>query len=258
MMTTDNERHNFVNTFVRRFHKVKQYPILRFMLYIVGYYIIYMISQLIISTTYPYFSQHETIVPYLPSATFDKRLYHFVDTRVVDDSFVRQISTSDRNNADTFPCLIQNCQMEIERQQHANMALIHAERFYTKSRLARLSYWGYWSTFLDQYGETSIHPLFDTFRNRFYTENDDESDDDDDEDDDEYEDKDEDVKDPFATTLDQFAEHTSFTRNHTGTLVDFHSTPVYNNMGEVVFSLVSMTFGILLLRGYGFLFWQKY
>ena len=235
---------NCINSFVRRFYKVRQYPILRLTLYMIGYFILYMISQLIVSTTYPYFSQHKTILPHLPSATFDKRLYHLVKNDTIDGTC--------RNN-NIFPCLEIDCREEMERQQQANHALIRAEQRYTKQRLAHMSYLGYWSTFVEQYGEKTVYPLFDTFRNRFYVVDDDEED----------EEQDDDTEDGHERALGAMMKGAKDTeseqmRQHTGTIVDFHGTPVFNNTGEVVFGLVSLTIGIVLLRRYGFIFWEKY
>ena len=241
----NNNYHNIPNSFVRQFHHVRQYPILRLVLYVTGYYIVYMISQVLVATTYPYFSQHDQILPHLPSLTFDKRLYHFVDKERHSIDDVR----SDRQR-DVFLCVVQNCRMEMKRQLLANQELIRAEHHYTKSRLAHLSYLGYWSTFLELYGEKSIYPLFDTIQNRFYT-----VDDDDDEEGEEEEEEEEgDIKETDAPLRD--AE--PIRRNHTSTIVDFRSTPVFDNTGEIVFAFVSLTIGIALLRGYGFVFWEKY
>ena len=207
-----------------------------------------MISQLIVSTTYPYFSQHKTILPHLPSATFDKRLYHLVKNDTIDGTC--------RNN-NIFPCLEIDCREEMERQQQANHALIRAEQRYTKQRLAHMSYLGYWSTFVEQYGEKTVYPLFDTFRNRFYVVDDD---DDEEEDDEEQDDDTEDGNERALGAMMKGAKDTESAqmRQHTGTIVDFHGTPVFNNTGEVVFGLVSLTIGIVLLRRYGFIFWEKY
>jgi hypothetical protein len=245
----NSHRCNYINTFVRRFCIVRRYPILRLMLYIIGYYILYMISQSILSATYPYFSQHDTILPHLPSAIFDKHFYnHLVDKHTMDDALPLSSALPNSKHS-AFPCLVQNCHHEIERQQHANNALIQAERQYTKQRLAYMSYLGYWSTFVEQYGEKAVNPLFDTLRNRFYMV-DDEMEDDDDGHEHQGEDSD-------WTMVDEIGQETEG-RGHTSTIVDFHGTPVFNNIGEIAFGCVSLTIGILLLRGYGFIFWQKY
>jgi hypothetical protein len=143
----------------------------------------------------------------------------------------------------------------MDRQLHANHALIQAERQYTKSRLAYMSYWGYWSTFVELYGERTMYPLYDSFRNRFYIVNDDDDDDDDGSDDSEEEN--EGNVDPDVMLLHEDGGRIQL-RDYTATIVDFDSTPVFDNMGEIVFGFVSLTIGIVLLRGYGFIFWHKY
>ena len=91
--------------------------------------------------------------------------------------------------------------------------------------------------------------MFDTIQNRFYT-----VDDDDDEEGEVEEEGEGDTKETDAPLRDAVP----IRRNHTGTIVDFHSTPVFDNTGEIVFAFVSLTIGIALLRGYGFVFWEKY
>jgi hypothetical protein len=260
IMDPNHSSNNHINTFVRRLHVVRRYPMLRFTVYVMGYYTIYMLSQVLIATLYPYVSQHASILPLLPSATtFDKQQYVPIPEQQQASSSLF-VSHSHPNNRNSFPCVVQNCQSEIIRQQAANMELLHLERTYTQKRLAKMSYFGYWGTWVYQLGDKTVYPLFYTFANQHRVDNSNEDDGDDNEVEKEEEEEDT-VAIPHAIEMEEYHSNSSQPlriRRTKFTMVDFRYSPVFNHYGELMFAAVTIGIGIVLLQGYGFIFWHKY
>ena len=112
----------------------RQSPMVRLVLYMLGYCMVYMVATVLLSCTFLYFSQQKTLLPYLPSQTFRMDLYEPVGTFT--------------------PALFckRSCSEEIERRQSAFNELLHVEREYTRRALDKTSYKMYWHTWTYSWG----------------------------------------------------------------------------------------------------------
>jgi hypothetical protein len=129
--------------FVRR-----QSSIVRLVLYMIGYYMVYIVSDAILACTFPYFGQQETILRYLPSSTFRMDLYETVETVARRHS---AWATSTHPYIPTFVCLT-SCDDEMHRRQSAFHELLRTEQEYTDRALVKSSYLTYWQTWIYSWG----------------------------------------------------------------------------------------------------------
>jgi hypothetical protein len=132
---------------------VRQSPVLRFWLFMVGYYLVYTTSHALMSYVYRWCGQQARLNQFLPSATF---LRHEFQTLSAAE---REIDLSLQ-----FVCS-RTCQQEMDRQSAAHSELHRIERDYTLRVLSKDSYYVYWSQWAlswgtADYGVDETVPLF--------------------------------------------------------------------------------------------------
>jgi hypothetical protein len=122
---------------IRIIQWVRQSPMRRLVLYMIGYFMVYMVSDTILSCAFPYFSQQHRLLPYAPSQTFRMDLY--------------ENAASAATLTPAFACQ-RSCSEEIDRRQNAFNELLHIEREYTKRALDKSSYNVYWHIWVYSWG----------------------------------------------------------------------------------------------------------
>jgi hypothetical protein len=131
------DSHNRRDDFdVQIIHWVRQSPVRRIILYMTGYFIVFMVSDTLLSCAFHYFSQQHRLLSSSPSQTFRMDLYDNTPVATSIHAFVCQRS----------------CSEEIDRRQSAFNELLKVEREYTKRALDKSSYNMYWHIWTYSWG----------------------------------------------------------------------------------------------------------
>jgi hypothetical protein len=132
---------------------VRQSPVLRFWLFMVGYYMVYTPTHALMWYVYRWCGQQARLNQFLPSATF-----------LVNEFQTLQAAESEVDLSLQFVCT-RTCQQEMDRQSAAHSELHRIERDYTLRVLSKDSYYVYWSQWAlswgtADYGVEDTMPLF--------------------------------------------------------------------------------------------------